>query len=123
MIININQILISQPIINKVNKNDDKMIYYLSKFKKLFNIRTPELTNQTKKCFNINNRRISPGYSLVRDIPHNVTKSIEVGECYTENGSKMLSKGHQLYYILDGRHRMVRHILDYNKKIDVIINN
>lgn len=119
----INQILITQPIINKINNDDQKMVKFLSKFKKIFNVRMPHLTKHTKKCYNKNNKIVSPGYSLSREIPSNVNYPIEVGECYTENGFKMISKGHQLYYILNGRHRMVRHMLDYKTKIDVIVSN
>jgi len=122
--ITLNQILISDPIIDRVRDNSEYDIDYLIKFRKLYNNRNPNINNhvKSKKCFNNNGRIVTAGYSLHKNIPTSINYPISVGECYTENNNKMQKNGKQVYFIRDGRHRMVYAILNKINTITVIIS-
>jgi hypothetical protein len=133
----LNQIVISDPIINKIklhpeNYNQDD----LEKFRKLPNGFGGYINNEiiVKDCYNSGGVLQRSGGKLSRHIPENYDTNIshiKVAKCYKINGkhstpdtpktpnNELKKSGKQLYYIIDGRHRMVSAILNSQTRVNV----
>lgn len=122
-LIKLNQIVISDPIINKI-KEFDYNIYYLNKFRKIPNSFGKNINNEIKisNCYNSAGVLQKSGLPLNRLIPVDYDTEISyinVAKCYDENNQLLTKSGHQLYYIIDGRHRMASAILNNQKNANV----
>jgi len=122
-----NQILISDPIINKVKEYQYNRMF-LKKFKKIPKRSGNSINDEirVKKCLDQNGSLVYSGYRLPRNIPpeYSPLKSlIQVRKCYyydEEEKLKILKKNEKpVYYIIDGRHRMVSVILNKERNIYV----
>jgi hypothetical protein len=120
--IKINQIVISDPIINKI-KNFDYNID-LKKFRKIPNGFGNNINHEIKiiNCYSSIGFLQTSGFPLNKDIPVDYDtrlSHIDVAQCYNYNNQPLIKSGHQLYYIINGRHRMASAILNNQKDIDV----
>ena len=131
----LNQIVISDPIIDKIkmyNYNQDD----LEKFRKLPNGFGRYINNEiiVTDCYNSGGVLQRSGGKLSRNIPANYDTNIshiKVAKCYKINGehptphtpktpnNELKKSGKQLYYIIDGRHRMVSAILNNQTRVNV----
>jgi hypothetical protein len=120
--IKINQIVISDPIINKI-KNFDYNID-LKKFRKIPNDFENNINPEIKiiNCYSSEGFLQTSGFPLNKDIPVDYDTRlsyIDVAQCYDYNNQPLIKSGYQLYYIIDGRHRMTSAILNNQKNVDV----
>lgn len=119
----LNQIVISDPIINKIKRYNYNETY-LNKFRKLPNGFGRYINNEiiVKDCYNSVGVLQKSGGPLSRNIPENYDTNIsyiKVAKCYKINGAPLKKNERQLYYIIDGRHRMVSAILNQQSRVDV----